>query len=345
MQNRVELHLHMDGSLSKTTVNTLVNKNYHVLTDAEKALFEKGELFDSISGSKCDSLSDYLKKFDLPCRLLQQPEDVATAFENLVKELAEQGVLYAEIRFAPQLHSVNVPLHNQLAHEMEIVEAAILGINRGKLGKKIVVNIILCCMRNLPDGIEGFFANERNIFLANEFLGRGVCAIDLAGAEARDATSEFESIFKFAKKLDIPFTIHAGESGDPAWMKESLESAIEFGAKRIGHGVGLMYSLDLQKEVCEKGITVECCLKSNLDTKAINSLVEHPAKWLYNLGIHVTLNTDNMTVSSTNLANEYELAKSIGFTERDIAKMQDYALVAAFMTESQRKEIKKWIKR
>ena len=344
MQNRVELHLHMDGSLSEKTINTLAKRNYDVLTDGEKTLFENGELYRSISVSECNSLAEYLKKFDLPCRLLQRPTDVAIAFENLTVELAEQGVMYAEIRFAPQLHSTNIPLDDKLAHEFEVVKHAISGVNKGMKGRKIIVNIILCCMRNLPDSDSGWHANIRNIYLAEQFLNKGVCAVDLAGAEARDATAEFEVLFKAAKERNIPFTIHAGEAGSPEWLKASIESAIAFGAKRIGHGVGLKYYPELQEIVKEKNITVECCLKSNIDTNAISRLEEHPIKMLFEQGVHVTLNTDNMTVSDTTLTREYELAKSIGFTEADIKKMQDYAFEGAFMTKAQRRQIEIWKK-
>lgn len=342
MQNKIELHIHMDGSLSEKTLNTLVNKNYQVLTDEEKRLFDARKLYKSISANECSSLADYLKKFDLPCRLLQQPEDIAIAFENLVVELANQGVVYAEIRFAPQLHSVGIPVEDKLEYERQIVKYAIWGMHKGMCGKKIITNLILCCMRNLPDGDNGQFANERNLYLADEFFSKGVCAIDLAGAEARDATSEFESIFREASDYNIPFTIHAGEAGSPEWLKVSLESAIKFGAKRIGHGVGLKYFPELQEEVKANGIALECCLKSNTDTNAVFSIQDHPIKTFFDNGIRVTLNTDNMTVSNTSLSREFAIAKTLGFTEKDIQKMQEYAFEAAFMTDSQRRQIAFW---
>lgn len=344
MQNRIELHCHFDGSLSERTVRELAVKNYSVLTDEEKRLLEEGGLFASISVAECNSLADYLKKFDLPCRLLQNPADVEIAFYNLGMELVSQGVKYAEIRFAPQLHSVNFVIgEEKLGWEDEIVQAAIRGINRVMLSNNIVINLILCCMRNLPDGHEGFLANARTVHLATKYLNRGVCAIDLAGAEARDATSNFQVFFETAQEFGVPFTIHAGESGDPRWLADSIKSAIDFGAMRIGHGVGLMYSDELQEIVSERNIAVECCLKSNLDTNAVGSLLKHPIRSLFDRGIKVTLNTDNMTVSNTCLANEYFLAQSM-FSADEIAKMQNYAFDAAFMTEAQRKKVKSfWV--
>jgi adenosine deaminase len=274
---------------------------------------------------------------------LQDPDAVELAFENLGQELADQGVKYAEIRFAPQLHSVNVSMTEKLAWEDEIVQAAIRGINKVMMFNNIVINLILCCMRNLPDGQSGFLANARTVYLASKYLNKGVCAIDLAGAEARDATKHFEVFFETARDFGIPFTIHAGESGDPRWMVESIKSAIEFGATRIGHGVGLMHSEELREIVRDRNIAVECCLKSNLDTKAVESLGAHPIRSLFDDGIKVTLNTDNMTVSNTNLSYEYELASQM-FSAEEIAKMQKYAFDAAFMTEAQRRKVKKmWL--
>lgn len=343
MQNKIELHCHFDGSLSERTLSELVMRNYDVLTSEEKVLFAQGLLYKSISAAECNSLADYLKKFDLPCRLLQDPIAVQIAFENLGQELADQGVRYVEIRFAPQLHSVNVSMAEKLAWEDEIVQAAIRGINKVMMFNNIVINLILCCMRNLPDGQEGFLANARNVQLASKYLNKGVCAIDLAGAEARDATSNFQVFFETARDFGIPFTIHAGESGDPRWLVESIKSAIEFGAARIGHGVGLMHSEWLREMVRDRNIAVECCLKSNLDTKAVESRGAHPIRSLFDDGIKVTLNTDNMTVSNTSLSNEYLLASSM-FSAKEIAKMQSYAFDAAFMTKVQRKQVKRfWV--
>ena len=343
MQNRIELHLHFDGSLSERTLNELVIRKYDVLTIEEKMLFSQGLLHKSISAAKCNSLADYLKKFDLPCRLLQDPVAVEMAFVDLGQELVNQGVKYAEIRFAPQLHSINVNIAEKLAWEDEIVQAAIRGVNKVMMFNNIVINLILCCMRNLPDGQSGFLANARNVQLASKYLNRGVCAIDLAGAEARDATSSFKVFFETAQDLGIPFTIHAGESGDPRWLVESIKSAIEFGATRIGHGVGLIYSEELRDIVRDRNITVECCLKSNIDTKAVTSLATHPIRSLFDDGIKVTLNTDNMTVSNTSLSNEYLLASRM-FSADEIAKMQNYAFDAAFMTKIQRKQVKRlWL--
>lgn len=344
MRNKIELHCHMDGSLSEKTLKTLANRNFNVLTDKEKSLFEKGLLYNSISAAECESLADYLKKFDLPCRLLQNPVDVEIAFTNLGEELANQGVKYAEIRFAPQLHSVNIPENAKLEWEEEIVKAAIRGINEAITNNNIILNIILCCMRNLPEEKAGFFANARTVYLASKYLNKGVCAVDLAGAEARDATSEFKLIFDIARSWGIPFTIHAGESGYPAQKRASIKSAIEFGAKRIGHGVGLMHSKELQAMVKDYDITVECCLKSNLDTKAVATLEQHPIRELFDSGVKVTLNTDNMTVSNTRLIKEYEMASAI-FSAEEISIMQKNAFDAAFMTGPQRIQVeRRWMK-
>lgn len=344
MQNRVELHLHMVGSLPEKTFNMLTSRNYDELTYDEKKLLDKGELYRSTFASDCKDLAGYLKKTNLPCRLLQKPEDIAMAFEDLVIELDNQDVLYAEIRFSPQQHSKNVKSYNELAHEYELIEAAINGINRGMRGRRIVVNLIICCMRNLSQGIDGCVANERVLFLMAEFLNKGVCGIDLAGAELNHETADFKYIFQRAKEMNIPFTIHAGAITDEECARRNLESAIEFGAKRISNGVGLVHFPELQRMVRERGITLECCLKSTLDTKVVSSINDHPIRYFFDSGMHVTLNTDNMTVSNTNLDREYSLARSIGFTDEDINKMKKYAFEGAFMTAEQRKLISSYRK-
>jgi len=339
----VELHCHLDGSLPLPTVRALIDEQSTLFSKDElKAFGKKLESF-LVAPYDCSSLEEYLKCFSLPLRLLQTPSSMWLAGRGLAEELKEQGIRYAEIRFAPQLHSRNVEDGKKYQHEKMILESLLAGVKYATKFSHTKINVILCFMRNLPEGNNGVLANYRTLFLAREFLGNGVVGVDLAGAEARDATSEFENYFRAAKELEIPFTIHAGEAGDKRWRVDSIERAIAFGAKRIGHGVGLENSKELRHIVKEANIVVECCPTSNLHTKAIIGGIEvHPIKMFLDEGIKVTVNTDNMTVSNTTLSKEYDLLKSgLGISDDDILLMQMNAIDGAFISESERSKIKK----
>ena len=213
MNNLVELHLHLDGALSINNCRKLA-KIQNINIPDEDAISHM-----MISSSRCCDLNEFLTKFEFPLSLLQTREGIKEAVKNLQEELIEQGIIYAEIRFAPQLH-----LKKGLNQE-EVVIAAIEGLNSSTLKS----NLILCCMR----GNNNHEANMETINLANKYLGKGVCAIDLAGAEGLYPTIDFKDIFDYAKELGVPFIIHAGEAAGP----KSVYDAICFGAQRIGHGV------------------------------------------------------------------------------------------------------------
>ena len=132
---------------------------------------------------------------------------------------------------------------------------------------------------------------------AREYLGNGVCAADLAGAEAIYPMSEFMELFGQAKKLGMPFTIHAGECGNV----QNILDSVEAGALRIGHGIAMRGNSEVQKMIREKGIGVEMCPISNLQTKAVESESQYPLREFLDNGIKVTINTDNRTVSNTTM--------------------------------------------
>lgn len=330
---KVDLHCHLDGSLPIATLAALVKRNF-----AWDVYEGEGNIRDRvIAPADCGSLNEYLECFALPQRLLQTPEDMKLAGFGLAKALKDSGIKYAEIRFAPQLHSINVPAEKKAAHERAILIGLLEGIKRALRFSDTKINLLLCMMRNLPEKEEGYLANSRTVDLAREFVGKGVVGIDLAGAEARDATAAFEDQFMKARDLRIPFTIHAGEAGDDDWRIESIEKAIYFGARRIGHGVALEKSKELRDIVRDSGIVVECCPKSNIQTKAIIGGIEnHPIKMFLEEGLKVTVNTDNMTVSETSIDEEYELLRSIGITDNDIRLMQMNAIEGAFVSRQEK---------
>ena len=183
-----------------------------------------------------------------------------------------------------------------------------------------------------------FEDNYKIIQLTKEFLDKGVVAIDLAGDEANYKTSNFEELFEIVNKEKIPFTIHAGE----ATGCESVADAINFGAKRIGHGISSIESSVVVNKLVNEKITLEVCPSSNVDTNVVASMDKHPIKSLVNEGVLVTINTDNRTVSNTNLNREYRLLKdAFGFTDEDFLQFNMNAIEAAFISDDEKEELRK----
>ena len=176
MNNLVELHLHLDGALSIDNCKRIAKIQNIDIPDDNEIL----KMMTVLEG--CKDLNEFLTKFEFPLSLLQTFEGIKNAVKNLKDELINQGLIYAEIRFAPQLHT------SECLTQDEAVRAAIEGLNSSKLRS----NLILCCMR----GNNNHDENMETVRIAKKYLGKGVCAIDLAGAEALYSTARFEDIFK-----------------------------------------------------------------------------------------------------------------------------------------------------
>lgn len=315
----VDLHLHLDGSLSVDSVKELARMQAIEIPERDEELLAMLQV-----DADCKDLNKYLEKFDRTVALLQTKEALSTAVYNLKEELKEQGLLYAEIRFAPQLHT------QKGLSQTEIVEAAVEGMNRSDFSS----NLILCCMR----GDDNHEQNLETVCVAKEYLGKGVCALDIAGAEALYPTKDFEDVFKLASELGVPYTIHAGEADGP----QSVYKALEFGAKRIGHGVRSVEDEQLVQQLAEEGVDLELCPTSNLNTNIFDSLEEYPIRKYMEAGVKITINTDNMTVSGTNLETEFQkLIDTFSLKEGELKLLVKNAVEASFADEETKNQIYK----
>lgn len=308
-----ELHLHLDGSLRPETLWDLAQASGRDLGD----LNQVRDLM--VAPMDCQSLNEYLERFNLPLEFMQRKDLIERMAFELVEDLANLGLEYAEIRFAPQLHT-----REGLSQEA-VVEGAIQGVKAAcEKYDSIKVGLILCAMRG--DNNQG--ENEETLRLVREFLGDVVCAFDLAGAEALFPTKDFVPLFEMAQDLKVPYTIHAGEADGP----ESVWKALEMGAQRIGHGVRAIEDPALVRELADKKIPLEVCITSNYQTKLVDRLEDHPIKKLFEAGVRVTLNSDNMTVSNTDLVKEKEIAMDLlGLSQDQIDTMDQYAIEASFL--------------
>lgn len=308
---KVELHCHLDGSLSKAFLEkrlkrTVSDEEIHVAED-------------------CRSLQEYLEKFDLPGECIQDEEGLKEAGYDVLKQMKEENVCYAEVRFAPLLSTMKGLDCRQ------VIEALIAGMEQGKADFGIEYGIIVCAMRHHSQE-----ENYQMIKTAGEYLGRGVCGADLAGAEAMYPMSEFMELFQKTKKLGIPFTLHAGECGNAQNIKDSIDA----GALRIGHGIAMRGDHALQQELKEKGIGIEMCPISNLQTKAVQSEAEYPLKEFLKEGLKVSINTDNRTVSNTTLTKELQfIQRHYGVTDEEIFRMMRNAAETSFASEEVKNRI------
>lgn len=308
-----ELHLHLDGSLSPEFILKQADKDGIPLpADTPEALKPYLTVPDS-----CSSLNEYLEKFDLPLSVLQTEDALEQSIYDLMHRLSEEGLHYAEIRFAPQLHT------KRALSQEAVTQAALSGLKEARRDFPIEGKLILCCMRMA----DNWSANEITVDIASRYLTAGVAALDLAGAEAVFPTKNFETLFRKASKRDIPFTIHAGEAAGP----ESIRDAIRFGAVRIGHGVRCVEDPSLVEELVRKQIPLEICPISNIQTKAFSHIRLHPVLKLLEHGICVTINTDNRTVSGTTLKREFETLRScLHMTDSQKARLLENARKSRF---------------
>ncbi len=321
----VDLHLHLDGSLSPEAIIEVAKKENIKLPS-----YEVNELRKYLEvPPTCSSLNEYLTKFDIPNLVLQSKNGLKTCTLDLLKRLSKDGLKYVEIRMAPQLST------SKGLSQDEVVSTLIETIKEGEKLYNIKANLILCLMRGENLNKE----NAETVKVARKYLNKGVVALDLAGAEALFPNEKFADFFIIANNLEIPFTIHAGEAGDYT----SVLSAIRFNAKRIGHGVHAIENEDVVKLLVERKIPLEICPKSNLDTKTISSISELPIKEFMEKGVIVTINTDDMTVSNTSLKNEYKLLYENGLNCSDLRQIAINSINSAFLEKKEKEKLLKYV--
>ena len=306
----IDLHLHLDGSLSEQDFLYL----------AKKDGIDLGKQFPNniYVPEDCPSLEVYLERFDLPLLLLQTKENIKHVTNSLVRRLDNMGYIYAEIRFAPQLHTAKG------LSQMEVAQAALEGLECGLKDCKYLydANLILCCMRHGTKEV-----NIETIEIANALKGTRVVAVDLAGAEALHPGIYYKEVFDLAKKYQLNITIHAGE----ATGSDEVMMALDNGAKRIGHGVHLRVESPDGERARKEHICFEFCPTSNLQTKSLKSYSDVPFKQFREKGIPITINSDNMTVSNTDVYQEFShLYQTFNLSKNDVYQYLKNSIQYAF---------------
>lgn len=305
----IDLHLHLDGSLSK--------EDFIYLAKQEGVDLGKDFPSNIYVPEDCPSLEVYLERFALPGELLQSKAALKYATKSLVLRLDKLGLIYAEIRFAPQLHTLKG------LDQLEVTKAVLEGLEEGlKEAKVIEANLILCCMRHASEDV-----NMETIEVANKLKGTRVVAVDLAGAEKLHPSSYYANIFKKAQEYGLNITIHAGE----ATGSDEVMMAIDNGATRIGHGVHLSLDPISVRKVKDHEVCFEFCPTSNLQTKSLPNYEAVPLREFMKHGIDVTLNSDNMTVSNTDVVKEMSIMKkTFKLTKDEIRQLIETSIDNSF---------------
>jgi adenosine deaminase len=299
-----DLHVHLDGSLRLSTIIELANEYKVELPSKDPATLAAAMNL----GKNCGSLVEYLKAFDVTLRVLQHRDALFRVAYELAEDAAKENVRYMEVRYAPMLHT------QKGLRLTTVVEAVLSGLRAAQEQFGIEASLIICGIRNV--------SAESSLEMAElcvAYKGRGVVGFDLAGAEYDHPAKHHRRAFQLVRDNNINVTIHAGEAYGP----ESIAQAIHVcGAHRIGHGCRLRENGDLLHYVCDHRIPLECCPSSNVQTGAVPSLAAHPLKFYLDLGLRVTINTDNRLVTDTTVSKELWLCHTeMGIPLADIKSL------------------------
>ena len=323
---KIDLHCHLDGSLRPVTIIDIAKKEKITIPFYDAYNIRK----EVTAPEECKSLEEYLKRFEIPNLVMQSKESLRRITYELLEDSAKENVKYIEVRFAPLLHITKG------LSVCEIIESVILGFRQAEEKYDISGNIILCCMRfmSADKALEVVEAGKK-------YLGKGVVAVDLCGAEEDGFCNKFIEPIAIARKYGYRVTIHAGETGIGKNVFEAVEV---LGAERIGHGVFIKDCIEAYNIVKSKKITLEMCLTSNIQTKAIDTYENHPFYNFFNDGIRVTINTDNRTVSDTNMTKECEVIfKYFNITLDEYKQVYYYSVDAAFADLKTKERLRKFI--
>lgn len=316
---KIELHEHLDGSLRPATILELARLDgVRLPTDEPRALAR-------LLSPGPSSLEVYLQAFAVTTSVMQTAPALRRVAREMVEDWHQDGVVYGEVRFAPELHT-----SRGLTME-EVVEAVLRGLEDGQRSHPVKTGLILCTMRHAPPSV----ATAR---LVKTYQNAGVVGFDIAGAEAPFRPSLHREAYDFCAEHWLATTCHAGEVTGPEYIRDALLACRSL---RIGHGTQLIQEWrpsgtlpgagSLSRWILDRRIPLELCLTSNVQTRAVPDLASHPFEAFRRAGLAVTVNTDNRLVSATSLTHELELAQETWkLSVEELMDLQRTSLEAAF---------------
>ncbi|MEO8108922.1 MAG: adenosine deaminase [Ginsengibacter sp.] len=312
---KVELHLHLDCSMS-----------YAVVKKINPSITEDEYLREFIAPAKCTNLADFLTRAVKGIELMQTKEQIHLVVHDLFNQLSDDNVLYAEIRFAPLQH-----LQKGLS-AYEVVAAAEEATAAAVKQTGIEARLILCTLRHFTQQ-----QSMESVKLVQQFKGTYVTGFDIAANEAGFPIDNHIAAFKYAKQNAIFCTAHAGEAKGAESVWETLQY---FGPTRIGHGVRSVEDKKLVEHLSKNNIHLEVCPTCNVQINIYDTYYDHPIDNLYKAGVSVGINTDTRTITNTNLEKEYKKLEEIfGWNIQDFYQCNVNALNAAFIPQKLKDEL------
>jgi adenosine deaminase len=319
--SKVELHLHLDCSLS-----------YAAVAQLDDSISLEEYQSDFIAPPRCTSLADFLTRAPRGFQLMQDEAALTLVVNDLFEQLAADRVIYAEIRFAPLLHTERGLTPGQVVAAVDRATETCIQ-SRG-----IDARLILCTLRHF-DREQGLVTAR----LVEQFRGSRVAALDIAGDEAGYPIDANVPAFRYAIDHGLHRTAHAGEArgADSVW-----ETLREFQPSRIGHGVRSIEDPVLIDHLKRERIHLEVCPTSNLQTGIAQKFAEHAVDKLYRAGVPLSINTDTRTITNITLTQEYRnLQEHFGWTSADLLACNQAAIEAAFVEESTKHELLERLRR
>ncbi|WP_428236721.1 adenosine deaminase [Gracilimonas sp.] len=315
---KIELHLHLDCSLS-----------FDVVKQLRPGITQEQYKSDFIAPTNCSSLDEYLKCAQEPIALMQSKEQLEMVTLDLFQQLKKDHVIYAEIRFAPLQHCKKGLTAEEVVQAVD--EATAKGINE----TGIEARIILCTLRHFTEE-----QSMQTVRLVEQFKGSRVTGFDIAADETLPIDNHIKA-FEYADRNNIPCTAHAGEACGAESVRDVLQN---FYPSRIGHGVRSLEDDALMDHLKQQDIHLEVCPTSNVQTGIYDSVANHRVNEIYERGNSLSINTDGRTISNVSLNEEYSsLNKHFNWEPEHFLRVNHHAIDAAFCDEETKETLRKKI--
>lgn len=316
---KVELHLHLDCSLSYKVVQQL---NPSITFEEYNQSF--------VAPAKCTDLADYITRAIKGFELMQTKEQLRLVVLDLFEQLQADNVIYAEMRFAPLQH-----IFKGLT-TTEVVQAVNDAVEEGIKITGVQARVILCTLRHYSSA-----QSMETVQLVKQFKGTTIVAFDIAADEAGFPIDNHTEAFRFAKASNIHCTAHAGEAKGAESVWETLE---HFHPSRIGHGVRSAEDEKLLQYLKKENIHLEVCPSSNIQVNVFDTIENHPANKIYKAGVSMSINTDARTITPVTLSSEYDLLTTVfDWTKEHFLHCNLQAVKHAFCDEELKEELKEKI--
>lgn len=317
---KVELHCHLDGSIPMATLKEFARKDG----------VSEEELAKAYAPESSENLAEYLESFDIILQFLQTKENLTKATHDLIAEVSSENVVYIEIRFAPLFHVAKG------LTVTEVIHAVTEGVSLALKTYPIHVNLLICAMRH--------HSNETNTTLLNTIASMNsphIVGFDFAGNEESNANDSISEVTNAVHEQGLSLTLHSGE----CHCARNVVTAVQLGAKRIGHGVAIQHDPEAMLVCKENGTLLEMCPTSNIQTKAVESWNEYPLTTFMDAGLLCSINTDNRTVSKTTLTEEFmKLHHYVELTYEGMFELTLNAIKHSFAEPSLKRQMEQTIR-